>query len=87
LIGINTPETRTKDEDEKRAGQIATNYCKSRIPEGKKCRIITSKDGRGKFGRILADIMYSITDEKTKEVSWHSLNKKLLDEGHAVPYE
>ena len=87
LIGINTPETRTKDEDEKRAGQIATNYCKSRIPEGKKCRIITSKDGRGKFGRILADIMYSITDEKTKEVSWHSLNKKLLEEGHAVPYE
>ena len=87
LIGINTPETRTKDEAEKRAGQIATNYCKSRIPEGKKCRIITSKDGRGKFGRILADIMYSITDEKTKEVSWHSLNKKLLEEGHAVPYE
>jgi micrococcal nuclease len=87
LMGINTPETRTRDEEEKRAGNLATNYCKSRIPEGKKCRIRTFKDGKGKFGRILGEMLYGLTDEKTKEVTWHNLNKKLLDEGHAVPYE
>lgn len=87
LVGINTPETRTKDEEEKRAGQLATAYCKSRIPEGKKCRIRTHKDGKGKFGRILGEMLYSMTDEKTKDVTWHSLNDKLLREGHAVPYE
>lgn len=87
LLGINTPETRTRDEKEKRAGQLATNYCKSRIPEGRKCRIRTVKDGKGKFGRILGEILYSQTNEKTNDVTWVNLNKKLLDEGHAVPYE
>lgn len=87
LMGINTPETRTRDEEEKRLGNLATNYCKSRIPEGKKCRIRTFKDGKGKFGRILGEMLYGLTDEKTKEVTWHNLNQKLLDEGHAVPYE
>lgn len=87
LLGINTPETRTRDEEEKRAGQLATAYCKSRIPEGKKCRIRTHKDGKGKFGRILGEMLYGMTDEKTKETTWHNLNQKLLDEGHAVPYE
>ena len=87
LLGINTPETRTKDEEEKRAGQLATNYCKSRIPEGKKCRIRTSKDGRGKFGRILAEIMFQTKPNDNSEPEWRSLNEALLKEGHAVPYE
>lgn len=87
LLGINTPETRTKDEEEKRAGQLATNYCKSRIPEGKKCRIRTSKDGRGKFGRILADVLFLSKPSDSAEPEWKSLNEALLQEGHAVPYE
>lgn len=82
LQGINTPETRTKDEEEKRAGLLATNFCKSRIPEGKKCRIRTVKDGKGKFGRILAEVLYMDTKE-----NWVNLNEQLLDQGHDVPYE
>lgn len=88
LQGITVPDLRTKDEDEKRAAQLTLNYCKSRIPEGKKCIIKTKKEGKVKNGRILAELYYSYKpNDSDTDVSWKSLNDTLLQEGHAVPYE
>ena len=55
LYGIDTPESRTRDKEEKKYGLYAKNYLKNAL--GKKGIIRTKKDGRGKFGRILGEFM------------------------------
>ncbi|NDB27951.1 nuclease [archaeon] len=78
LYGINTPESRTKDLKEKELGLAAKEFAKSQAPVGKEIYIRTKKDNEtGKYGRILGEIM--IDDEI-------SLNKMLVESGHAVEY-
>jgi|TARA_R110002012_G_scaffold96695_1_gene232948 endonuclease YncB( thermonuclease family) len=81
LKGINTPECRTRDLEEKEKGLAA----KARLIEilegwGNKMIIRTSIDKKGKFGRLLGEL---ISPE-----SWSddNANKILLKEGHAVEY-
>jgi endonuclease YncB( thermonuclease family) len=50
---LDTPESRTKDEEEKTRGLAAKDFLISLVL-GKKVRITT--DGRDNFGRILADV-------------------------------
>ena len=47
-------------------------------PVGSTVTIRTTKDGRGKFGRILGEIFL--------EGMEYSVNKVLVTEGHAVEY-
>jgi micrococcal nuclease len=56
LLGINTPETRTKDLKEKAAGMAAKAYASDWLDGLDKIYIQTHKDKSGKFGRILGDI-------------------------------
>lgn len=79
LLGINTPETRTKDLAEKAAGKAATAYAIDWLDGLDTIYIQTHKDKSGKFGRILADI-YS--DENKSAC----LNEDLVDGGHATVY-
>lgn len=55
VLGVDTPETRTRDLREKKHGYAASDRAKGLLPVGMKTTIKTSKDGRGKFGRILGD--------------------------------
>ena len=76
LYGIDTPETRTRDLEEKVRGKAA----KARLMEllnGCKRKVIiqTTKRGRGKYGRILDKILHPDTRE--------NFNQTLLKEGHA----
>lgn len=81
MIGINTPEIRTKDLDEKARGYAAKEYLKSRI-EGKTIVINTVK--KGKFGRWLGVIwLYGEGMEELGE----SLNDEMIRMGHAVAYD
>ena len=57
FMGIDTPESRTSDKQEKVFGKYAKEYVKSFIPVGSKQELITFKDGTGKFGRILGDFV------------------------------
>ena len=75
LHGIDTPESRTRNKEEKVRGLISKEYLKS-ICESSTIRL-RSKD-RGKFGRILG-LLYM--DEETI-----SINQKMCDDGYAVPY-
>ena len=75
LYGINTPETRTRDLEEKARGKAA----KSRLLEllndcGRKIVLRTTK--RGKYGRILGKLLHPVTLE--------NFNQTLLKEGHAT---
>jgi micrococcal nuclease len=53
--GINTPETRTKDLEEKRFGMLAKEAVERIFPEGSKAKLVSKKFTTGKFGRILGD--------------------------------
>lgn len=79
LYGINTPESRTKDLQEKERGLAAKAYVVDWFNWNKDCYIQTQKDGKGKYGRILAKIY---ADEEMTVC----LNEQLIDSGHAVEY-
>mgnify|MGYP001213064773 FL=1 len=85
IAGIDTPESRTRDLEEKKFGLLA----KARVKEllGKTCVLKTQinksgEDMKGKFGRILGD--FNVYDNVTD--SWKLLTNILISEGHAVPY-
>ena len=75
LYGIDTPESRTSDPFEKLYGKAATEFLKKWL-DGGDVTIKTSKDGRGKFGRILGELWVFDTN----------VNKKMIEEHHAVEY-
>ena len=75
LHGIDTPESRTRNKEEKVRGHISKEYLKNAC-ESSTIRL-QSKD-RGKFGRILG-VLY-------KDNETISINQKMCEEGYAVPY-
>ena len=83
LKGVDTPESRTRDLEDKKFGLLAKEVVKSYCPVGQTITLRTSKDERGKFGRILGEFM--VYDSKTDSV--RSLNSILVDESYAVAYE
>ena len=76
IYGIDTPESRTRDKIEKRFGLLAKEFVKQFV-KGSSIILRTQKyDAKGKFGRILGDI---IVDDK-------SLSETMIQEHHAVAY-
>jgi micrococcal nuclease len=58
LYGIDTPESRTRNKDEKARGKMAAAFLKNCINKGTKVVIQTKlKDSRGKFGRVLGAVI------------------------------
>ena len=76
LYGINTPETRTKDLEEKQAGIAAKKRLQEYIDDsGGKFKI--ESHGIGKYGRCLGTLF----------IDNINVNMLLLNEGHAQEYE
>ena len=82
LHGIDTPESRTKDLEEKKYGLIAKEQIKSFMPVGSMQTLVTVKDKTGKFGRILGKFL--IHDKKTN--ARMTINDWMIREHHAVEY-
>ena len=85
IAGIDTPESRTRDKEEKKFGLAAKARVKQLLGKTSVLKTQINKDGedmKGKFGRILGD--FSVYDSATD--SWSMLTKILVSEGHAVPY-
>ena len=77
LYGINTPEVRTRDKVEKKAGLAAMARLQEMLRETRnKCVIKTRLDRKGKYGRVLGVLYVNDCD----------LNAKLIKEGHAKRY-
>ncbi len=75
LYGINAPETRTRDKEEKVKGKAAKKRLAELLMEAHmKC--VMKYYGDGKFGRPLGELF----------VNGVNLNQLLVKEGHAVPY-
>lgn len=68
LAGIDTPETRTKDKEEKKRGIAAKKFVEKHLPVGTPVMLDSRKfkDQAGKYGRILGDIAFE--DEYLGEV-------------------
>ena len=82
VMGIDTPESRTRNLAEKKLGLAAKARFKELCKEAKNlCVVKTTKDGKGKFGRILADIIL-----ETQSLGKISIVETLIAEGHARPY-
>jgi len=77
LFGIDTPESRTRNKEEKVRGLLSKVYLKDAIKKAKKLTIKTHKGSEtGKFGRILGEIF----------ADGINLNLKMCTEGYAVQY-
>lgn len=94
LHGIDTPECRTRDAEEKIFGLAAKNFVISSLPVGSNqiLKTVINKDGedvRGKFGRILGDFTCSDTAtlvetmiEKGFGVEYKGQSKDLIEQAH-----
>ena len=77
LYGIDTPESRTRNKDEKVRGKMAGAFLKDAIENGEKVVIQTKlKDSRGKFGRVLGEII----------VDGVNINQAMVENYHAAAY-
>ena len=78
LYGINTPESRTRDLEEKQYGLAAKARLRDLLEEADTITVKTAidKKARGKYGRILGTIY---ADDL-------NVNQRLVDEGHAIAY-
>ena len=94
LLGIDTPESRTRNKTEKVYGLISKKHLKSwvhwaimsdrdDIEIQVRC---PEKDSRGKFGRILGEIWINCTEDGSEFNGWTNVNKWLCEKGHAVGY-
>ena len=83
FMGINAPESRTRDLEEKARGLAAKDRVKALL-EGCK-NIQLHSHGIGKFGRCLGEIFLDTIDGQEK-LTLESLNELLIREGHAVEY-
>ena len=75
MVGINTPESRTRDLEEKKRGLAAKARLKEILKENKN-KFILESQGVGKYGRCLGIIKIGDT----------IVNQQLIIEGHAVEY-
>ena len=83
FMGINTPESRTRDLKEKAKGLAAKDRVKQLL-EG--CNTIQLKShGVGKYGRCLGELHIDTVDGK-ENLTMVSVNELLIKEGHAVEY-
>ena len=76
LYGIDTPESRTRDKDEKVRGLLSKDYLKEWLDQGGVI-IRTYRDKKGKFGRVLGEMV----------VGGRNINLLMVDENYAVKYE
>ena len=80
FAGINTPESRTRDLEEKKRGLAA----KARLTEilNSASEIHLDSHGVGKYGRVLGQLHVSSENLPTMI----NVNELLITEGHAVEY-
>ena len=84
IAGVDTPEKRTRDLEEKALGLDATAWMKDKLTEtikGDEELIIRTelKGGTGKYGRLLGWLYVGEDDV--------SLNEKMITEGYAWAYD
>lgn len=79
LMGIDTPESRTTNKEEKVRGALSKKKLQEKLPVGSWATITTHRNDNNddKFGRILGEF---VLEDGT------NLNKWMIENNYAVPY-
>ena len=92
LYGIDTPECRTRDAEEKTAGLLAKKFVEDALHVGGTYTLSTKE--KGKFGRYLGVIMLSdrtsinaVLVTEHLAVPYHGQSKQEIEDAHAANYE
>ena len=92
LYGVDTPECRSRDAQEKQAGLAAKDYVTRRLQLGRTYTLTTKE--KGKFGRYLGVILLedgtSINEALVEEnlaVAYHGQNKSDIEKAHKKNYK
>ena len=80
MFGIDTPESRTRDLDEKKYGLMAKEFITKLLDDEGGIVLKTRKDAEGKYGRILG-VLWRTTDFEDR-----SINQIMIEKHHAVSY-
>ena len=80
LYGINAPESRTRDLEEKERGLASKQFVINFLDDEGGLILKTHKDATGKFGRILGELW------RTTNYADQSINNYMIDKHHAVMY-
>ena len=86
IMGIDTPDSRTRDLTEKAFGLASKKRLTELLGDSGVLKTQINKNGedmKGKFGRILGD--FSVYHAPTD--SWRMATTIMIEEGHAVKYE
>tara|TARA_R100000963_G_C4566566_1_gene53175 strand:- start:57 stop:425 length:369 start_codon:yes stop_codon:yes gene_type:complete len=83
FLGINTPESRTRDLEEKARGLAAKERLKVILEGANKIQL--NSHGVGKYGRCLGELHVDMLDGK-ECLTLANVNELLIKEGHAVEY-
>ena len=83
MMGIDTPESRTRNLEEKFYGKQSKYFLESLL-EDRKVQLVSHD--KGKFGRILGELFIDDMPEGIIVNATGSVNKMMIDNYHAVPY-
>jgi len=84
MVGMNAPESRTRDLEEKKRGLAAKNRLIELLGDG---NFILESHGVGKYGRCLGTLFVNDLEEGVNGVAnTLNVNKQLISEGHATEY-
>jgi micrococcal nuclease len=75
FMGIDTPESRTRDKVEKRYGKGAKHRLVAMLEQNDN-KFTVKSHGTGKFGRVLGELF----------IGDLNINEQMIKEGHAVAY-
>jgi|SRR5210317_1133874 len=79
FAGVNAPETRTRDKEEKKRGLIAKKWLQDKLPAGSECMLKSYE--YGKYGRVIGELFIVSGSRK------QSINKMMLAEGLVTEYD
>ena len=82
LYGIDTPESRTRDLEEKKYGLVAKAFVLAHLPLGSTRTLTTVQDKTGKYGRILGKFKAYDSDLD----AWVNMNQWMIVKHLAVEY-
>jgi micrococcal nuclease len=87
LAGVDTPESRTTDTNEKKLGLEVKEWLKKKL-EGQTDIIVKTElpDSTEKYGRILGHLFIGDTEVSAVNKK-NSINQQMIDEGYAWEYD
>ena len=84
MVGIDTPESRTRDLVEKKFGKASKKHLKRLLEECESISLVSHD--KGKFGRILGTLYAHHAEGHPQFELKVDINKQMIEDSHAVPY-